>query len=130
MAYQNRTFEQRTETSSGADLYHYEVLIAYWKLPGKVYRDSSGKRRSPGSQHFTRSTSTRRQVDPATNQVQLTTTSNHAQFNTARAALSRAARRLRDRGLVHWVSGAYALWAGINLTSDGVALAEQLQDNG
>jgi hypothetical protein len=44
--------------------------------------------------------------------------------NAQRAAISRACRRLEDRGLVIRVGGRY--WAGINLTDKGIELAEQL----
>lgn len=108
MAYHNRTFEERTSEDGGADLYHYEVLIAYWKLPGIIYRDTSGKRSSVGWQH----------LNPAT--------STHAQFNTTRAALSRAARRLEDRRFVVCISSAQARWAGVNLTPNGIAMAKRL----
>lgn len=111
LAYHNRMIENRVGGPGGADLFHYEVLIEYWHLPGEVHRDPDGKRRYTTGHHFSRSFR------------------NYARFNAARAALTRAVRRLADRGLVIWVSGMYAQWAGVNLTADGIAMAQQLMVN-
>lgn len=51
-------------------------------------------------------------------------------YNSARASLSRALTRLERRGLMTWVSGAWSLWAGADLTDEGVKLARALQENG
>jgi hypothetical protein len=40
-------------------------------------------------------------------------------YNKARASLSRACRRLKARGLVECVQGAYCLWAAVELTDKG-----------
>ena len=48
------------------------------------------------------------------------------QYAAAHAAISRAATRLAERGLVVCVSGYYARWAGVNLTDKGAALAAEL----
>jgi hypothetical protein len=54
------------------------------------------------------------------------------QYNGARATVSRAIRRLEERGLVIRVSGACSKWSGINLTAEGVKIASRKygQDKG
>jgi hypothetical protein len=65
-------------------------------------------RSSPGSQKFDR-----RDIGAQT-------------YDAVLAAVSRSVRRLEDRGLVQRVSGALTHWSGLNLTEDGVRMANCL----
>jgi hypothetical protein len=50
-------------------------------------------------------------------------------YRSALAALSRACRRLRERGLVHCRRGQYSHWAGVELTDKGRELSVNLTEN-
>lgn len=49
-----------------------------------------------------------------------------SRYRAAQAALSRAVKRLSERGLVEWMQGEAARWSGVNLTKAGMAEAEKL----
>ena len=52
-----------------------------------------------------------------------------AQYNAGQAAVSRALRRLEDRGLITVRVGVHARWTGANLTEAGVLAAEALSSS-
>lgn len=104
------------ERTSSADLLHKEVLAEVYRLP--VYKWSS-EQNTPDREYIRKNLAS---------QIFLTD-GLHPEFkrryNAACAAISRAAARLQERGLVECTSG-YARWAGINLTTEGAQLARQL----
>ncbi len=109
LAFRNRVSENRTAESRGSDLYYYEVLAAYWgwDLPEHVQgRDH----RHPGEHKFSKAAIGTKA------------------YGTAHAALSRAVIRLQQRGLVDAISGKYSHWSGLNLTTDGITAALELEE--
>jgi len=98
IAYQHR---QRAR-SNQADLFFYQFVVEYfWKST----RAEEGKP-DPDRQHFQRKKVGRRRYQ--------------RRMNT----LSRAVTRLEERGLVRRVKVKGCQWAGLNLTSKGLAMAE------
>lgn len=121
MALANRQAEGRDgKAHSGADVTHAEVLASvYGWTPDKSdlrYSDSysvkehAGKRRY-GGHKFRKSV-----FCPG-------------EYNAARASVSRAFKRLEERGLLDRVNGVFAWWAGGNLTQPGADVAT-LQGDG
>lgn len=108
LALQNRDGEGRTErTRGGADVYFQEILAAHY---GWELKRFAGKLRSPGGQKFSKAGI------------------GHREYNAATTAVSRAAARLEQRGLVERMVGAISNWAGFNLTPAGVEEARRLSD--
>jgi hypothetical protein len=105
-----RTVKMLSSGKSGADVYFAEVLVEYYGwTPSSPYalKDRDG-RRVPGGKKFIPE-----EIGDNT-------------YHTAHAAVSRAALRLEQRGLVTRMCGAYAKWAGVNLTPAGISIAKQL----
>ena len=127
LAYKNRQAEGRTaNTDTGADAYYWELLIEYWGWqpsgtcrcgmrfdgtpihPLNVGAEGYG-RRIPSSKKFNRSSI------------------GSDKYNAAMAALSRAAGRLEQRGLITIRVGKYGGWRGIALTDSGALMAASVQ---
>ncbi len=112
LAYVNRVAEGRHSESSGADLYFYELMVACFGFPTPPRRyGETDRRRVPGSQRFSR-----RQIGAA-------------RYDAAQASVSRAVRRLEDRGLVVRLCGAVSHWSGLSLSPAGLAVAVGLAHN-
>jgi hypothetical protein len=100
---ENRGFEERTL----ADVLYSEILMEVYRFrPIEPLRDKTGKR------------DVSRKFDPVL--------IGRARYNAALAAVSRAIRRLEQRGLAWSVRGNYTPWAGCSLTPEGLPLAKQL----
>lgn len=101
-AYRNRLAEDGL-TAKGkprVDLYYHEVLAGYFEFPVAHY--ASNLREHPGSHRFDREAI------------------GQARYNAAQASLSRAARRLEDRGLINRYNAAASWWAGLRLTDSAI----------
>jgi hypothetical protein len=85
------------------DLYTAEILVDLYHWPTTV-----PLARGPGLQHFDRDAI------------------GHDRYNTVRASVSRALRRLEDRGLIARYDGVTARWTGLRLTDQGLTTAEHL----
>jgi hypothetical protein len=81
-------------------LYYAEILAEVFDFPVSYYADSLAE--NPGSQHFSRERI------------------GAGRYDAAQASLSRAVRRLADRGLVEIVVAAYSRWTGLSLTEEAV----------
>jgi hypothetical protein len=110
LAYDNWEREGRTTRSEGCDCYYYEVLQRVW---GFENRWAHLPHRTPERWHFRQ-----RQIP-------------YGRYNAALASLSRAVRRLAQRGLVtrHRGTSWRGTWAGVKLTVVGVPVAERLWES-
>jgi hypothetical protein len=110
LAYNNWEREGRTTQSEGCDCYYYEVLERVWRFENRWA--SVSRERMPTRWHFGL-----RQIP-------------YPRYNAALASLSRAVRRLAQRGLVtrHRGKSARGTWAGVKLTTTGLPVATRLWD--
>jgi hypothetical protein len=113
LALRNHDAEGRPfDTDMGADAYYEEVYAAaYGWTPRPVWSYSERAWVPPGPELRR----IERRFDPAAGQGR----------GAVMVAVSRAARRLDQRGLAHAVHGAGG-WAGISLTPEGYEVAKQL----
>jgi hypothetical protein len=103
LAFDNRQREGRDDKASGADLYYVEVMVAHFGFKATVYTDI---RKHQGNQQFHP-----KEIGAA-------------KYAAAAASISRAVRRLRDRGLVTWLFGVNSRWSGVSLTPEGIRAAQ------
>lgn len=100
-------------------LYTYEVMWSVYGFSehGKDfhspihYSNDGRERRSPGRHHFDQQAI------------------GEKRYQAAAAAISRAFRRLEERGLASRYNGAIAWWAGIKLTDEGLTVARAITVN-
>jgi len=100
IAYQHR---QRVGGSNQADLFFYQFVVEYFWKSTRAEEDKP----DPDRQHFKRKRVGRRR------------------YQLKMHSLSRAVTRLEDRGLVWRVKRKGCQWAGLNLTAEGVEVAER-----
>lgn len=113
LALGNRELKVRPDCYGDLDLYSPEILERVYGFPVEERYGWFGKvttRGDPTRQHFRLAVIGR------------------ARYNSAQAAVSRAFRRLQERGLVERQRGAYAAWHGINLTPEGADQAKRLTE--
>jgi hypothetical protein len=92
-------------TPSGVDLLIRDAIEACY--PSLRYlRDAQGKPPSAGSNYWPEQT---------------------PELKRAKASVSRAIRRLEQRGLVERLMGAVSRWGGLKLTDEGRLIAEKLR---
>jgi hypothetical protein len=108
LAYDNWERERRTTQSEGCDCYYYEVLERVWRFENRWAGVS--RERTPTRWHFGL------QRIP------------YHRYNAALASLSRAVRRLAQRGLVtrHRGKSWRGTYAGVKLTATGLPVATRL----
>ena len=90
------------EASKRSRLYYTEVLIGFygWEPCLRIERKPDGDMISPGSQYFSR-----KEIGP--------------KRYAAMVSLSKACRRLAERGLARALQGTYAKWSGVEITASG-----------
>ena len=94
------------------DLLYTEALVAIWGLESTPRWLSDVAERYPGRGSFPRATAEDRR-----------------RYNVAMASLSRSVDRLINRGLVYWNHSQLAEgWTGFELTEEGLAVAQALED--
>jgi len=114
LALRNRESKDGHENSfCDLDVFTPEILEQVYRFPVEERSNFFGTRVS------TRKDPTRQHFDLAV--------IGRARYNAAQAAVSRALRRLEERGLVERQAGAYAAWCGANLTPEGVRTAQRLR---
>lgn len=101
LAYQNRMADSGYQDEARADVFYCEIFESHYGWPS-IWKNS----RKAHGQKFTKAEVGERQ------------------YNAAHAAVSRAALRLEQRGLVTCVRG--FSWAGVNLTEAGNRIAKEL----
>ena len=102
IAYRNRQAGGVSDRNT-VDAYYAEIMAEHYGFTPHPRVDLH----SPGRQHFSRS-----KIGPE-------------RYDAAKAALSRAMKRLEERGLVVVAQGANSHWSGIELTDAGVQAATQ-----
>lgn len=108
LAHENRVAEGRgaPNVRGGADLFAHEVLIVVFGFTSwRKVRDRNGTR-GAGGQWFSRCHI------------------GDAEYKAATVSVYRSFDRLEKRGLVVRVCGAISLWSGVNLTTEGVRMAQ------
>jgi hypothetical protein len=113
LAYQNHSKESRPEPGTavlGADLYKNEVLAQVFDLPLQSDIRTPGGERDPAGWHFSKRALGQK-------------------YNAAQASVARAFRRLEDRELAVRLVGSVSGWSGIDLTDEGLRVAEKLTVN-
>ena len=98
MAYERHGRGRREKNPTPVDLYYAEILAEHFGFPVSWYDPAS----HPGSHHFSRS-----EIGPRT-------------YDAAQASLSRAVRRIEQRGLVTVYNGVISRWTGLALTDHAV----------
>lgn len=108
LAYTNYLAEERATKEGGADLYTYEVMLKVYQFTRIPISPNYIEPRLGGSHRFDLNVIGKKR------------------YQAAAAAISKAFRRLEERGFVGRYNGAIAHWVGIKLTEAGLQLAGDL----
>jgi hypothetical protein len=108
LALANRETEGRDTDTPGADVTYAEILVAFYR-----WEPTSPLRRSDGSRVYGGQKFPKAEIGARP-------------YAAALAAVSRAVKRLDDRGLVAALVSTRAHWSGAKLTDQGVQVARAL----